>query len=140
MPLEVFLRIQRANSPNDMMASFNGAYQIYNATNAENPVGSGELRILYEDWYKEQGLNYTYITFDGRSDYAGFLDAGIPSGGIATGAEGIKTEEEVAMFGGKAGSQYDECYHLLCDNITNLNLDEWEVNTKVRQRYNIPHT
>ncbi|OBW63676.1 MAG: Uncharacterized protein AUREO_062570 [Aureobasidium pullulans] len=78
-----------------MMASFNGAYQIYNATNAENPVGSGELRILYEDWYKEQGLNYTYITFDGRSDYAGFLDAGIPSGGIATGAEGIKTEEEL---------------------------------------------
>ncbi|THW60468.1 Zn-dependent exopeptidase [Aureobasidium pullulans] len=109
----------------------NGLYQIYNATDEENPVGSGALRILYEDWYKEQGLNYTYITFDGRSDYAGFLDVGIPSGGIATGAEGIKTEEEAAIFGGKAGSQYDECYHLLCDNITNLNLDEWEVNTKL---------
>lgn len=130
------MRIQRANSPNDMMASFNGVFQIYNATDEENPVGSGALRILYEDWYKEQGLNYTYITFDGRSDYAGFLDVGIPSGGIATGAEGIKTEEEAAIFGGKAGSQYDECYHLLCDNITNLDLNEWEVNTKVRRRCN----
>lgn len=59
---------------------------------------------------------------------------------MATGAEGIKTEEEVAMFGGKAGSQYDECYHLLCDNITNLDLNDWEVITKVRQEYNVPHT
>jgi len=116
-----------------MMASVNGVYQIYNATNAENPVGSGELRILYEDWYKEQGLPYTYIAFDGRSDYAGFLDNGIPSGGIATGAEGVKTAEEAALFGGVAGSWYDPCYHQLCDDITNLNLTAWEVNTKVSQ-------
>ncbi|KAG2169184.1 hypothetical protein JADG_008923 [Aureobasidium aubasidani] len=118
-------------NPTDMMASPNGVYQIYNATNAENPVGSGELRILYEDWYKEQGLPYTYIAFDGRSDYAGFLDNGIPSGGIATGAEGVKTAEEAALFGGVAGAWYDPCYHQLCDDITNLNLTAWEVNTKL---------
>ncbi|CAD0051730.1 unnamed protein product [Aureobasidium pullulans] len=97
----------------------------------ENPVGSGELRILYEDWYKEQGLPYTYIAFDGRSDYAGFLDNGIPSGGIATGAEGVKTADEAALFGGVAGAWYDPCYHQLCDDITNLNLTAWEVNTKL---------
>lgn len=128
MPLDVFLS---TNAVLDMMSSPNGVYQIYNATNAENPVGSGELRILYEDWYKEQGLPYTYIAFDGRSDYAGFLDNGIPSGGIATGAEGVKTAEEAALFGGVAGAWYDPCYHQLCDDITNLNLTAWEVNTKV---------
>ncbi|KAI5203254.1 hypothetical protein AUEXF2481DRAFT_64435 [Aureobasidium subglaciale EXF-2481] len=115
----------------DMMSSVNFAYQIYNATNEDNPLGSGELRILYEDWYKEQGLNYTYIDFDGRSDYAGFLDAGIPSGGIATGAEGIKTAEEARIFGGEAGAWYDPCYHQLCDDIHNLNATAWEVNTKL---------
>jgi aminopeptidase Y len=115
----------------DMLASPNYAYQIYNATNAVNPVGSEELRDLYIDWYKSEGLNYTFIPFDGRSDYDGFIRGGIPGGGIATGAEGIKTKEEVAMFGGKAGDWYDPCYHQLCDNIGNLNMTAWVLNTKV---------
>lgn len=118
----------------DMMASPNGVFQIYNSTNGADPAGSGELRVLYEDWYKEQGLNFTYIVFDGRSDYVGFLDAGIPSGGIATGAEGIKTKEEASIFGGEAGAQYDPCYHELCDDINNLDLTEWEANTKVSKK------
>ena len=82
----------------DMMASPNFAYQIYNATNALNPTGSEELRDLYIDWYEQQGLNYTFIPFDGRSDYDGFIRNGIPGGGIATGAEGIKTKEEEEQF------------------------------------------
>lgn len=118
----------------DMMGSPNFAYQIYNATNDANPAGSEELKQLYIDWYEEQGLNYTFIPFDGRSDYDGFIRAGIPAGGIATGAEGVKTEEEAEMFGGKAGDWYDPCYHQLCDDLGNVNLTAWEVNTKVRNR------
>lgn len=115
----------------DMMASPNFAYQIYNATNAVNPTGSEELRDLYIDWYEEQGLNYTFIPFDGRSDYDGFIRNGIPGGGIATGAEGIKTKEEEKQFGGKAGDWYDNCYHQLCDDLGNLNETAWVVNTKL---------
>jgi len=116
----------------DMMGSPNFAYQIYNATNALNPRGSEELRDLYVKWYEDQGLNYTFIPFDGRSDYDGFIRNGIPGGGIATGAEGIKTEEEEKMFGGKAGDWYDPCYHQLCDDVGNVNVTAWVVNTKVR--------
>lgn len=119
----------------DMMASPNFAYQIYNATNAANPKGSEELRNLYVDWYEEQGLNYTFIPFDGRSDYDGFIRGGIPAGGIATGAEGVKTEEEVAMFGGEAGVWYDKNYHQIGDDLTNVNYTAWEVNTKVSPQY-----
>ena len=115
----------------DMMASPNFAYQIYNATNAANPKGSEELRNLYVDWYEEQGLNYTFIPFDGRSDYDGFIRGGIPAGGIATGAEGVKTEREAEMFGGVAGEWYDKNYHQIGDDLTNVNYTAWEVNTKV---------
>ncbi|KYK56519.1 hypothetical protein DCS_03519 [Drechmeria coniospora] len=115
----------------DMMASPNFAYQIYNATNAENPAGSEELRDLYIGWYKSHGLNYTLIPFDGRSDYDGFIRHGIPAGGIATGAEGQKTPKEETMFGGKAGDWYDPNYHQIGDNLSNLNLTAWEVNTKL---------
>ncbi|KAK0711760.1 aminopeptidase-like protein Y [Lasiosphaeris hirsuta] len=115
----------------DMLASPNFAYQVYDARNNVNPVGSEQLRDLYVDWYKKQGVNYTFIPFDGRSDYDGFIRSGIPGGGIATGAEGIKTEREVAMFGGEDGVPYDVCYHALCDNVHNLNLTAWELNTKL---------
>ncbi len=43
------------------------------------------------------------VAFDGRSDYGPFLDVGIPSGGLFTGAEKFKTEEQAARYGGTAG-------------------------------------
>lgn len=116
----------------DMLASSNYAYQVYNATNAANPVGSEELRDLYTEYYISHGQNYTYIPFDGRSDYDAFIKHGIPGGGIATGAEGVKTKKEAEMFGGTAGEWFDPCYHQLCDIVENLNLKAWELNTKVR--------
>ncbi|KAI1182906.1 peptidase family M28 [Nemania serpens] len=115
----------------DMMGSPNFAYQIYNATNAANPTGSEQLRDLYVDWYESKGLNYTFIPFDGRSDYDAFIRNGIPGGGIATGAEGIKTKEEELMFGGKAGEWYDPCYHQLCDDVDNVNTTAWLINTQL---------
>ncbi|OTB05550.1 hypothetical protein M426DRAFT_319814 [Hypoxylon sp. CI-4A] len=130
LPQEENLKI-RLFMDYDMMGSPNFAYQVYNATNALNPVGSEQLRDLYIDWYTAQGLNLTFIPFDGRSDYDAFIRNGIPGGGIATGAEGIKTEEEEVMFGGKAGEWYDPCYHQLCDDIGNVNSTAWLVNTKL---------
>ncbi|KAF6807926.1 peptidase family M28 [Colletotrichum sojae] len=115
----------------DMLGSPNFAYQVYNATNAVNPTGSEELRDLYVEWYEAHGLPYTFIPFDGRSDYDAFIRNGIPGGGIATGAEGVKTEEEAKLFGGKAGDWYDPCYHQLCDDVSNVNLTAWELNTKL---------
>lgn len=115
----------------DMLASPNYAYQVYDARDDVNPVGSEELRDLYTEWYEKRGENYTYIAFDGRSDYDAFIKNGIPGGGIATGAEGVKTKEEVDMFGGTAGQWYDPCYHQLCDDVGNLNFEAWLVNTKL---------
>ncbi|KAI2780652.1 Zn-dependent exopeptidase [Daldinia loculata] len=130
LPKEENLKI-RLFMDYDMMGSPNFAYQVYNATNAANPEGSEQLRDLYVDWYDAQGLNHTFIPFDGRSDYDAFIRNGIPGGGIATGAEGHKTKEEEAMFGGKAGDWYDPCYHQLCDDVGNVNSTAWLVNTKL---------
>ena len=67
--------------------------------------------------------------FSGRSDYGPFIAVGIPSGGLFTGAEGIKTPEEAAIWGGTAGDQYDPCYHLACDTFDNINLTALDVNS-----------
>jgi Zn-dependent M28 family amino/carboxypeptidase len=58
--------------------------------------------------------------FDGRSDYGPFIDAGIPAGGLFSGAEGIKTPEQAKVYGGEEGVAFDPCYHQGCDDMTNL--------------------
>ena len=67
--------------------------------------------------------------FTGRSDYGPFIAAGIPAGGLFTGAEGVKTAEEAALWGGTAGQQYDPCYHLACDTFANNNDHALDVNS-----------
>ncbi len=66
--------------------------------------------------------------FSGRSDYGPFIAQNIPSGGLFTGAEGIKTPAEAALWGGTAGVAYDPCYHQACDTYANINLDALDVN------------
>lgn len=106
----------------DMMASPNYEYQVYNGSNIENPKGSEEIKNLYIDWYEEHDLPWVLIPFDGRSDYVGFIENGIPGGGIAAGAEGLNSQN---------GEVLDECYHQLCDDLDNLAWDAFLANTKL---------
>lgn len=118
-----------------MIASPNYKYGIYDgdgsAFNVSGAPGSAEAEKLFQDYFtNDAGLKYVPDSFDGRSDYAPFQDAGIPAGGLFTGAEGIKTEEEQALFGGKAGVAYDVNYHAEGDNVGNLNMDAFIQNAK----------
>ena len=107
----------------DMLASPNYVRFVYDGDgNAEEgnpagPEGSGKVEQVFDDWFSAQGLASERVPFDGRSDYVGFTDRGIPAGGVFAGAEGEKTAEEEAVYGGAAGSWYDPCYHQLCDNL-----------------------
>ncbi|PVH79074.1 putative leucine aminopeptidase 2 [Cadophora sp. DSE1049] len=119
----------------DMMASPNYAFQVYDgdgsAYGESGPPGSAEAEYEFERFFvEEMGENFTQIEFDGRSDYGPFLEAGVATGGIACGAEGVKTVEEQAMFGGVAGEWYDKNYHQVGDTVKNLNMGAWIVMTK----------
>ena len=119
----------------DMVASPNYALKIYDGDDSDatgapaGPPGSAEIEQLFEKYFDilQQGHNGT--DFDGRSDYGPFIDAGIPSGGLFTGAEGTKTAEEAALFGGTAGQPYDACYHKACDTMANINGKALTLNT-----------
>ncbi len=112
----------------DMVASPNWARQVYDGDGStfgpdvSGPNGSGFIESLFTGWFDRQGQANEPIPFDGRSDYVAFTDAGIPAGGIFTGAEEKKTKEQQALYGGVVGAQLDPCYHEACDTIANLNL------------------
>jgi Zn-dependent M28 family amino/carboxypeptidase len=106
----------------DMIASANYARLIYDGDGSEpggtpGPDGSGTIENLFARYFERRGMATERIPFDGRSDYVGFVNRGIPSGGIFAGAEAPKTPEQVALYGGVAGEQLDPCYHEACDNI-----------------------
>ena len=69
------------------------------------PAGSAQIERLFLDYFASQGLVTEPTAFDGRSDYGPFIAAGIPAGGLFTGAEEIKTAEEAAIYGGIAGNR-----------------------------------
>jgi Zn-dependent M28 family amino/carboxypeptidase len=80
------------------------------------------IEDVFNEYFAGLGLATDPTAFDGRSDYGPFIDIGIPAGGLFTGAEGIKTAAQAAVYGGTAGVAYDVCYHQACDNLSNPNL------------------
>lgn len=118
----------------DMIASPNYVLGIYDgdgsAFNFSGPTGSDTIEKDFEDFYKSKGKASVPSVFSGRSDYAAFLENGIPSGGLFTGAEELKTEEEAQMFGGTAGVALDANYHEPGDTIENLNKEAYLLNTQ----------
>ena len=113
----------------DMIGSPNFARFVYDGDLSDSepppsgaPEGSAAIEELFVDWFDSQGLASEPTAFSGRSDYGPFIEVGIPAGGLFTGAEGIKTDEQAELYGGVAGEQYDACYHLGCDDIDNLSL------------------
>ncbi|WP_153397061.1 M28 family metallopeptidase [Ornithinicoccus halotolerans] len=119
----------------DMIGSPNYVFQVYDANESsfEAPVpvpeGSEAIESLFESFYTLRGEPYDDSAFSGRSDYQAFINNGIPSSGLFTGAEVVKTEEQEAIWGGTAGAQFDPCYHLVCDTIENLSHHALEVNS-----------
>ena len=108
----------------DMIASPNYTFGIYDGDgsgpvppSAPVPAGSAEIEDLFEQLYAARGEPFQDTEFSGRSDYGPFISVGIPAGGLFTGAEDLKTEDEAAVFGGLAGVALDPCYHQVCDNL-----------------------
>lgn len=114
-----------ANLNFDMVGSPNYVRFVYDGDGSDTPLagpaGSGAIEKIFTDYFAGQGLESAATEFNGRSDYGPFIAAGIPAGGLFSGAEGIKTKEEAAVYGGTAGEPYDACYHQACDDTSNLN-------------------
>ncbi len=110
----------------DMIGSPNFVRFVYDGDGSDTPLsgpnGSSNIEDIFLDYFATQGLEVEPTSFDGRSDYGPFIEVGIPAGGLFTGAEGIKTDEEAFIYGGTPGDQYDPCYHLACDTFDNISL------------------
>lgn len=107
----------------DMLGSPNFARFIYDGDGTigdPGPPGSDVVEEVFEDFFAARDLASEPTLFDGRSDYLAFIQAGIPAGGLFSGAEDVKTKKQAKRYGGAAGRPFDRCYHSRCDDLSNL--------------------
>lgn len=115
----------------DMIGSPNFVRFVYDGDGSEfgfpGAPGSAAAESFFEAFYTDRDVDFepTFIT---GSDHTPFDSYGIATGGLFTGAGGIKTAEQAAIYGGLAGEQFDPCYHLACDTIDNVNLGVLDLN------------
>lgn len=119
----------------DMVGSPNAGYLVYDGNNSDGlggqagPPGSETAeRVLTESLVAAGVPGPETTAFDGRSDYGPFIEAGIPAGGLFTGAEELKTPEQAQKWGGTAGQSYDPCYHTPCDGLANIDRTAFDRN------------
>ncbi|MCI0385953.1 M28 family metallopeptidase [Streptomyces sp. CNQ085] len=98
----------------DMIGSPNAGYFVYD----DDPA----IERVFKDWFAAKGIPTEIETEgDGRSDHAPFKSAGVPVGGLFTGAGRVKTSAQAQKWGGTAGQAFDRCYHSSCDTTANVN-------------------
>ncbi len=110
----------------DMVGSPNPGWFVYDGdasdTASTGSSGSSVVEDVFVDFFDSIGRYTEPTAFDGRSDYDAFVAAGIPAGGLFTGAEDEKTAAQALRWGGEVGEWFDPCYHQACDTINNVDL------------------
>ena len=117
----------------DMLGSPNGGYFTFDGDGSSKldggagPAGSGVIEQVFRNYFAWRNVPVEASAFDGRSDYGPFKEVGIASGGMDTGADGKKTEEQQRQWGGTVGDIFDPNYHSPRDTIENVNRDMYRI-------------
>lgn len=117
----------------DMLASKNAGYFTYDGDQsgqpspgipaASVPPGSAGVERTLAGYLNLAGMRPADMPLSRASDYGPFLSAGVPIGGITTGASQVKSPVQARLWGGQAGVPFDPGYRTPRDVIDNVNLD-----------------
>jgi Zn-dependent M28 family amino/carboxypeptidase len=121
----------------DMVGSPNPGYFTYDGDQSAPPAADGSVPRVPEGSAGIERMLVGYLdgagkpardtSFDGRSDYDAFTAAGIPSGGLFSGAEENKTAEQAEIWGGQADKPFDPNYHKKTDTLDQIDRAALEI-------------
>jgi Zn-dependent M28 family amino/carboxypeptidase len=124
----------------DMIASPNPGYFTYDGDQSAPldpernpprvPEGSAGIERALAAYLRNAGKTPQDVPFSGSSDYEGFTRAGIPAGGVFTGAVADMTAKEAELWGGTAGAPYDPNYHQKTDTLDHIDRTALDINGK----------
>jgi hypothetical protein len=104
----------------DMVGSPNFGRFVYDGDS--EPPGSTRIESQFRAYFAARRQTVEEVSLQGSSDHAPFSRAGLPVGGLFSGADSVKDADMTRRFGGAAGRPYDSCYHQPCDTLANVNV------------------
>ena len=122
----------------DMLGSPNPGYFTYDGDQSRSskdgegvprvPEGSAGIERMLVGYLKDAGKPAEDTSFDGRSDYDGFTQSGVPAGGLFSGAEDKKSVAQAERWGGQADEPFDPNYHKETDTLEHVDRTALEIN------------
>ena len=122
----------------DMLGSPNPGYFTYDGDQSTAPgkdqgpprvpEGSPGIERMLVDYLESAGKTAEDTSFDGRSDYDAFTTAGVPAGGLFSGAEEDKSPEQAGLWGGTANAPFDPNYHKDTDTLEQVDRAALDIN------------
>ena len=119
--LGLYVNYDVVASPNYVIGVRDANESTYDAR-VPVPAGSIEAERVFTHYFDSIGQPWVDTAFAGRSEGMAFIELGIPTAGLSSGADGSKTAAEAEMFGGTAWLMYDPNNHTLADDLSNVNV------------------
>ncbi len=129
--IALYLNFDMIGSPNPGYFTYDGDQSTRIAADQSPPrvpEGSAGIERTLVDYLKSAGKTAEDTGFDGRSDYEGFTTAGIPAGGLFSGAEEEMSPDQAKLWGGKANAPFDPNYHKPTDTLDNVDRTAMGIN------------
>lgn len=114
----------------DMLGSSNAGFFTYDGDQsalpsrdiapADVPAGSAGVERTLAGYLNLAGVRPADMPLSSDHDYSPFVVAGVPIGGITTGASQLKTTAQARLWGGTPGTAFDPNYHRPGDTIDNI--------------------
>ena len=122
----------------DMLGSPNPGYFTYDGDQSTRPKdnegeprvpeGSAGIERTLVSYLNGAGKPPEDTSFNGRSDYDGFTQSGVPAGGLYSGAEEKKSVAQAERWGGQANESFDPNYHKATDTLDHIDRTSLEIN------------
>lgn len=124
--IALYLNFDMLGSPNAGFFTYDGDLSGPAAGNPDPddvPIGSAAIERTLAGYLNLAGKRPADTPLNQRSDFRSFLIAGVPVGGITTGAAEKKTKTQARLWGGKADAAFDPNYHSARDTLAAVNRD-----------------
>ncbi|KAH3745551.1 M28 family peptidase [Pelomyxa schiedti] len=121
----VNMNMDMLGSPNYMLLILDGTTAFTQTDYCVN--GCVQLQNMFTDYYDSKEIPYVIVEMEAWSDFAPFIQNGIPGCATDSGANEVKGISERSEFGGLANTPADPCYHTECDTYDNVSEDVMKI-------------
>lgn len=119
--IALYLDLDVIGSPNAGYFTLDGDQSAQTgATVRPLPDGSAGIERMLAARLYERGVRPADMPLTRGTDYASFVAAGVPVGGLTTGTSQLKSDVQARIWGGRAGVAFDPNYHRRGDTIDNV--------------------